>query len=96
MDVLLGANWLKAVGACLDVSVLKPVADSEKLKLKKLPNLSKDFVLSGIKMYASEMVEISPGATVLCGLVHVPVACDELCFVNSIAGLVYCSTSLVN
>ena len=39
-------------------------------------------------MYASEMVEISPGATVLCGVVHVPVARDELCFVNAKAGLV--------
>ena len=38
-------------------------------------------------MYASEMVEISPGASVLCGVVHVPVAHDELCFVNAKAGL---------
>ena len=38
-------------------------------------------------MYAREMVEISPGATVLCGVVHVPVARDELCFVNAKAGL---------
>ena len=42
---------------------------------------------SGFKMYASEMVEISPGATVLCGVVHVPVAHDELCFMNTKAGL---------
>ena len=42
---------------------------------------------SGFRMYASEMVKISPGATVLCGVVHVPIACDELCFVNSKAGL---------
>ena len=45
-------------------------------------------------MYASEMVEISPGATALCGVVHVPIARDELCFVNAKAGSVYCSTSL--
>ena len=38
-------------------------------------------------MYTSEMFEISPGATVLCGVVHVPVACDELCFANTKAGL---------
>ena len=38
-------------------------------------------------MYAREMVEISPGATVLCGIVHMPVACDELCFMNAKAGL---------
>ena len=44
MDILLGANWLKAVGTCLDVSQLKLVVNSEKLNLKKLPNLSKEFV----------------------------------------------------
>ena len=33
------------------------------------------------------MVEISPGATVLCGVVHVPVARVESCFVNIKAGL---------
>ena len=33
------------------------------------------------------MVEISPGATVLCGIVHVPVAHDELCFMNAKAEL---------
>ena len=33
------------------------------------------------------MVEISPGATVLCGVVHVPVARDKLCFVNAKSGL---------
>ena len=87
VDILLGANWLKAVGAFLDVSQLELVVDSEKLKLKKLPNPSKDFVGSGFKMYAREMVEISPSATVLCGVVHVPVARDELCFVNAKAGL---------
>ena len=87
MDVLLGANWLKAVGACLDVGQLELVVDSEKLELKKIPNPSKDFLGSSFEMYTSEMVEISPGATVLCGVVHVPVACDELCFVNAKAGL---------
>ena len=86
VDVLLGANWLKAVGACLNVGQLELVVNSEKLKLKKLPNPSKDFVGSGFRMYASEMVEISPGATVLCGVVHVPIARDELCFVNAKAG----------
>ena len=94
VDVLLGANWLKAVGACLDVGQLELVVNSEKLKLKKLPNPSKDFVGSGFRMYASEMVEISPGATVLCGLVHVPIACDELCFVSFQLDWVYCSKSL--
>ena len=53
VDVLLGANWLKAVGACLDVSQFELVVDLEKLKLKKLPDPSKDFVGSGFCMYAS-------------------------------------------
>ena len=44
VDILLGANWLKAFGACLDVCQLKLVNNSEKLKLKKLPKPSKDFV----------------------------------------------------
>ena len=43
VDVLLGANWLKAVGACLDMGQLELVVDSEKLKLKKLPSLSNTF-----------------------------------------------------
>ena len=55
----------------------------KKLKLKKLPDPSKDFVGSGFKMYTSELVEISPGATVLCGKVHVPVARNELYFVST-------------
>ena len=49
---------------------------------------------SVFKMYASEMVELSPGATVLCGVIHVPVAHDELCFMNTKAGLSCFSTSL--
>ena len=36
---------------------------------------------------ADEMVEISPGATVACSVVHVPITCDKLCFVNAKAGL---------
>ena len=40
VDVLLGANWLKAVGACLDMGQLELIVDSEKLKLKKLTNPS--------------------------------------------------------
>ena len=56
VDVLLGANWLKAVGARLDVDWLELVVDSEKLKLKKLPDPIKDFVGSGFCMYTSEMV----------------------------------------
>ena len=45
-------------------------------------------------MYAREMVDIFHGATVLCGVVHVPVACDELCFVNAKLDWVYCTLSL--
>ena len=80
VDVLLGANWLKAVGACLDVSRLELLVDSEKLKLKKLPDPSKDFVGSGFCICAGEKVEISPGATVECSVVHVPINRNELCF----------------
>ena len=32
------------------------------------------------------MVEISPGATVKCGVVHVPIPKNELCFVNAKVG----------
>ena len=42
---------------------------------------------SVFKMYAREMVKISPGATVFCGVVHAPVARDKLCFVNTKAGM---------
>ena len=83
VDVLLGANWLKAVGACLDVSCLELLIDLEKLKLKKLPDLCKDFVGSGFRIYAGIKVEISPGATVACSVVHVPITRDELCIVNA-------------
>ena len=85
---------MKAAGACLDLSWLELVVESEKLKVKKLPDPSKDFVGSGFCMYASEMVEISPGATVKCGVVHVPVPKNELCFVNAKVGLGSPSTSL--
>ena len=78
---------MKAIGACIDVSWLELVVDLEKLKLKKLPDPSKDFVGSGFCMYASEMVEISPGATVKCGMIHVPITKNELCFVNAKVGL---------
>ena len=37
-------------------------------------------------MYTSEMVEISLGATVKCGVFHVPVPKNELCFVNAKVG----------
>ena len=65
---------MKAVGACLDVSWLKLVVNLE--KLKKLPDPSKDFVGSGFCIYAGEKVEISPGATVACSVVHVPITRD--------------------
>ena len=58
-----------------------------KLKLKKLPDPRKDFVGSGFCIYAGEKVDISHGATIECGVVHVPITHDELCFVNSKSGL---------
>ena len=39
VDVLLGANWMKAVGACLDINRLEIVVDKEKLRLKSYPTL---------------------------------------------------------
>ena len=74
---------MKAVGACLNVSWLELVVYSEKLKLKKLSDPRKGFVGSGFCMYANEMVEISPGASVKCGVVYVPVPKNELCFVSA-------------
>ena len=66
--------------------------DSEKLKLKKLSDPSKDFVGSGFIMHVSEMAEISPGATVNCGVFHVPIPNNELCFVNAKVGLEFTFT----
>ena len=43
VDIFLGAKWLKAVGACLNVSWLEFLVNQENLKLKKLPNLSQKF-----------------------------------------------------
>ena len=60
VDVLLGANWLKAVGARLDITQLEIRVMDEKLKLKKLPDPSEDFVGSGFKIYASECVVVAP------------------------------------
>ena len=50
VDVLLGANWMKAVGACLDINRLEMVVDKEKLRLEKLPNPFEDFVGAGFKI----------------------------------------------
>ena len=86
LEVLLGANWKKAVGACLDINRLKIAINKEKLRLKKLPNPSEDFVGAGFKMYASERVEVNPGGFTVCEVVHFPVPQEELCFVNSKAG----------
>ena len=47
VEVLLGANWMKAVGACLDINRLEIAIDKEKLRLKKLPNPSEDFFRAG-------------------------------------------------
>ena len=43
VDVLLGVNWMKAGGACLNINRLEVVVNKEKLRLKKLPNPSEDF-----------------------------------------------------
>ena len=49
VDILLGANWIKAVGARMDINRLEIVVDKEKLRLKKLPDSSEDFVGAGFK-----------------------------------------------
>ena len=85
--VLLGANWLKAVGAHLDVSWLELVVDLEKLKLKKLPDTSRNFIISVFCIFFGKKIEISPGATVACSVVHMPITHDELFFVNTKAGM---------
>ena len=38
-------------------------------------------------MYSSECVEVDPGGFIVCEVVHCPVPQEELCFVNSKAGL---------
>ena len=81
---------MKAVGACLDIDILEIVVDKEKLKLKKLPNPSEDFVGAGFKMYASECVEVAPGGFTVCEVVHCPVPQEELCFVSkAVLGLIF-------
>ena len=78
VDVLLGANWMKAVGARLDINRLEIVVDKEKLRLKKLPNPSEDFVRAGLKVYASERVEVAPDGFTICEIVHCLVSQEEL------------------
>lgn len=59
MDILLGANWLKAVNACLDITWLKLKVMDKIFKLEKLLDLSEDFMGSGFKIYASDCVVVS-------------------------------------
>ena len=40
-------------------------------------------------MYTSEMVEVWLGGTIKCGIVHVPVSKNELCFENTKIGFVF-------
>ena len=49
VDILIGANRMKAVGARLYIERLEIVVAKEKLRLKKLPNSSEDFVVAGLK-----------------------------------------------
>ena len=86
VDVLLGANWLKAVGARLDITWLEIRVMDEKLKLKKLPDPSEDFVGSGFKIYAIECVVVALEGITQVGVIHCPVKKHELCYVNSAAG----------
>ena len=54
------------------------VANSEKIKLKKIPDSSKIFLVSGFCICASERDGITPGATVACSIIYMPISCDEL------------------
>lgn len=94
VDALLDSNWMIAVGAWLDVGCLELVLGLEKLKLKKLPDPRNEFIGSRFKIYASIMVEIAPGSSTMCGVVHCPMPHDELCFVVSKVDWDFCITSL--
>ena len=85
VDFLLGANWLKAIGACLNITRLEIKVMDEKLKLKKMPDPSEDFVGSGHKIYASECVVVAPIGVAQVGVIHCLVEKQELCYVNSAA-----------
>ena len=86
VDVLLGANWLKAVGARLNIIRLEIRVVDEKLNLKKLPDPSEDFVGSGLKIYTSECFVVAPEGITQVGVIHCPYKKHELCYVNSAAG----------
>ena len=73
VDVLLGANWMRVVSAFFDVGQLELVEDFEFFKLKKLLDPSKDFVGSRFKIHATVIVEIAPGSSTMCVVVHCPV-----------------------
>ena len=87
VDVLLGANWLKAVGARLNITRLEIRVMDEKLKLKKLLDLSEDFLGSFFKIYASRCVVVAPKVVTQVGVIHCPVEKHKLCYVNSAASL---------
>ena len=87
VDVLLGANWMKAISSRLDGGQMEVIVDSEKLKLKKLPGPSKDLACSGFCIYTCKMVEFFPGATLTCSVVCVPITHDKLCFLNAKSGM---------
>ena len=70
VDVLLGANWLKAIKARIDITRFEIRVLDEKLKLKKLLDPSEDFVGSGFKIYASECVVVAPEGVTQVGVMH--------------------------
>ena len=87
VDVLLGANWLNETGAKFDVSKMNLTIGNEKLKLKKLPDPSENFVGAGFRVYSSECVVIPPGGCIACEVVHCPVKESEICYVKGKVGL---------
>ena len=58
VEVLLGAKWMKAVGACLNITRLKVIEYKKKLRLKKLPGPSEDFVMDKSKCIPVSMLRL--------------------------------------
>ena len=69
VDVLLGANWIKAVSAHLDINRLEIVVDKS-LGYRSYTALLKTLFGLGSKTYTSECVEVAPGGFIELSVVH--------------------------
>ena len=83
VDVLLGANWMKATRARFKVTWLEIRVIDEKLKLKKLQDPSEDFVGSDLWKYAIERAVVAPEGVNWVGVIHCPIEKQKLCYANS-------------